>query len=190
MTAEKQAVRKSIYNTLTAMKAENTAAMQTLRDSISLTDYAHLVRVTEHGCIWTAALQTALDEHEIVVIPASDEVYFIDDTVVIPANRHNTAFGATVRQTARRFGISKSTVHKDVTMRLEEIDPHLAAQVRSVLNLNKSERHIRGGMATKAKYLKIAHKETSAAEPIITLSTCTNDDEHEHFIVHAVKNNT
>ena len=99
MTAEKQAVRKSIYNTLTAMKAENTAAMQTLHDSISLTDYAHLVRVTEHGCIWTAALQTALDEHEIVVIPASDEVYFIDDTVVIPANRHISAFGATVRLT-------------------------------------------------------------------------------------------
>ena len=98
--------------------------------------------------------------------------------------------GATVRQTARRFGISESTVHKDVTMRLEEIDPRLAAQVRSVLNLNKSERHIRGGMATKAKYLKIARKETSAAEPIITLSTGTNTDEHERFIVHAVKNST
>jgi putative DeoR family transcriptional regulator (stage III sporulation protein D) len=62
--------------------------------------------------------------------------------------------GATVRQTAVRFGISKSTVHKDVTVRLEEINPGLAARVRSVLNLNKSERHIRGGMATKAKYLK------------------------------------
>ncbi len=99
MTAEKQAVRKSIYNTLTAMKSENTAAMQTLRDSVSLTDYAHLVHVTAHGCVWTAALQTALDEHEIVVIPASDEVYFIDDTVVIPANRHISAFGATVRLT-------------------------------------------------------------------------------------------
>ncbi len=62
--------------------------------------------------------------------------------------------GATVRQTASRFGISKSTVHKDVTVRLGEINPCLAARVRSVLNLNKSERHIRGGMATKAKYLK------------------------------------
>lgn len=62
--------------------------------------------------------------------------------------------GATVRQTASRFGISKSTVHKDVTVRLSEINPCLAARVRSVLNLNKSERHIRGGMATKAKYLK------------------------------------
>lgn len=61
---------------------------------------------------------------------------------------------ATVRQTAKKYGISKSTVHKDVTVRLAEINPCLAARVRDILNLNKSERHIRGGMATKAKYLK------------------------------------
>ena len=61
--------------------------------------------------------------------------------------------GATVRQTASRFGISKSTVHKDVTVRLGEINPCLAARVRSVLNLNKSARPIRGGMATRRKYM-------------------------------------
>ncbi len=60
---------------------------------------------------------------------------------------------ATVRQTAKKFGISKSTVHKDVTERLEEIDPTLAKKARIVLDVNKSERHIRGGMATKEKYL-------------------------------------
>jgi len=60
---------------------------------------------------------------------------------------------ATVRQTAKKFGISKSTVHKDVTERLEEIDPALAKRTRMVLDVNKSERHIRGGMATKEKYL-------------------------------------
>jgi len=59
---------------------------------------------------------------------------------------------ATVRQTARKFGISKSTVHKDVTERLEEINPTLAKRARIVLDVNKSERHIRGGMATKEKY--------------------------------------
>ena len=59
---------------------------------------------------------------------------------------------ATVRQTAKRFGISKSTVHKDVTERLEEINPTLAKRARIVLDVNKSERHIRGGMATKEKY--------------------------------------
>lgn len=63
---------------------------------------------------------------------------------------------ATVRQTAREFGISKSTVHKDVTDRLMQINPALAKQARTVLDVNKSERHIRGGLATKEKYL---HKE-------------------------------
>ena len=60
--------------------------------------------------------------------------------------------GATVRQTAGRFGISKSTVHKDVTGRLRHDNPQLYELVRAVLEKNKSERHIRGGMATKRKY--------------------------------------
>ncbi len=60
---------------------------------------------------------------------------------------------ATVRQTAKKFGISKSTVHKDCTERLMRINPTLARQARAVLDVNKSERHIRGGMATREKYL-------------------------------------
>ena len=60
---------------------------------------------------------------------------------------------ATVRQTARQFGISKSTVHKDVSDRLNYINPNLAKEVRKVLDVNKSERHIRGGLATREKYL-------------------------------------
>lgn len=60
---------------------------------------------------------------------------------------------ATVRQTAKAFGVSKSTVHKDVTDRLLQINPTLAKQARAVLDVNKSERHIRGGLATKEKYL-------------------------------------
>ena len=59
---------------------------------------------------------------------------------------------ATVRQTAKAFGISKSTVHKDVTERLMQINPSLAKEARKVLDVNKQERHIRGGMATKEKY--------------------------------------
>ena len=58
----------------------------------------------------------------------------------------------TVRGTAKKFGISKSTVHKDVTERLEKINPMLAKEVREILDENKAERHIRGGMATKMKY--------------------------------------
>lgn len=60
---------------------------------------------------------------------------------------------ATVRQTAKKFGVSKSTVHKDVTERLLQINPSLAREARKVLDTNKSERHIRGGMATREKYL-------------------------------------
>ena len=58
----------------------------------------------------------------------------------------------TVRGAAKKFGISKSTVHKDVSERLKKINPILAREVRSILDENKAERHIRGGMATKLKY--------------------------------------
>ncbi len=64
----------------------------------------------------------------------------------------------TVRGTAKKFGISKSTVHKDVSERLKKINPILAKQVRKILDENKAERHIRGGMATKLKYEKLMPK--------------------------------
>lgn len=60
--------------------------------------------------------------------------------------------GATVRLAAKVHNISKSTVHKDVTERLEELDPPLAAEVKKILEVNLNERHIRGGIATKQKY--------------------------------------
>lgn len=59
---------------------------------------------------------------------------------------------STVRATAKAFGISKSTVHKDLTERLRKVNPQLYDEARKVLDLNKQERHIRGGMATKEKY--------------------------------------
>ena len=59
----------------------------------------------------------------------------------------------TVRGAAKKFNISKSTVHKDVSERLKKINPSLARQVRLILDENKAERHIRGGMATKMKYI-------------------------------------
>ncbi|MBR5320850.1 MAG: sporulation transcriptional regulator SpoIIID [Clostridia bacterium] len=59
----------------------------------------------------------------------------------------------TVRATAKAFGISKSTVHMDVAQRLVRYDPQLYCQVRKILDINKEERHIRGGLATKEKYL-------------------------------------
>ncbi|MHB0885325.1 MAG: sporulation transcriptional regulator SpoIIID [Bacillota bacterium] len=59
----------------------------------------------------------------------------------------------TVRETARVFGVSKSTVHKDMTERLARINPELAVRVKTVLDRNKAERHLRGGEATRKKYL-------------------------------------
>ena len=64
----------------------------------------------------------------------------------------------TVRGTAKKFGISKSTVHKDVSERLKKINPILAKEVRIILDENKAERHIRGGMATKLKYSHLKEK--------------------------------
>ena len=64
---------------------------------------------------------------------------------------------STVRQAAKKFGISKSTVHKDVTDRLIQINPALAGEARKILDVNKEERHIRGGLATREKYLHMHH---------------------------------
>ena len=60
----------------------------------------------------------------------------------------------TVRAAAKKFGISKSTVHMDVSERLKKLNPALYKDVRKILDINKAERHIRGGMATKQKFLK------------------------------------
>lgn len=64
----------------------------------------------------------------------------------------------TVRYAASVFGISKSTVHKDVTEKLERINREKYGRVKEILNINKNERHIRGGLATKEKYLKLKNR--------------------------------
>lgn len=63
---------------------------------------------------------------------------------------------ATVRATAKKFGVSKSTVHTDITVRLRRVDPALFHEVRKVLDVNKEQRHIRGGIATREKYKREA----------------------------------
>lgn len=75
----------------------------------------------------------------------------IEDRTIDVAN-YITETKCTVRVAAKHFGVSKSTVHKDVTERLEKINSRLAGEVRKILDENKSERHLRGGMATKKKY--------------------------------------
>ena len=94
-------------------------------------------------------------------IPLKD---YIEERAVEIAN-YIIDYNATVRQTAKKFGISKSTVHKDVTDRLQQVNPTLAARARVVLDVNKSERHIRGGLATKEKYMsKLKACEQSAVD--------------------------
>ena len=68
------------------------------------------------------------------------------------AAEHILETGATVRACAAKFGVSKTTIHKDVTERLKRLDAGLAAEARAVLERNTRERHIRGGMATREKY--------------------------------------
>ena len=76
---------------------------------------------------------------------------YIEERAVVVA-KYILEKNTTVRQTAKTFGVSKSTIHKDVTERLEEINPSLAIEVKRVLEKNKSERDIRGGMGSKMKY--------------------------------------
>lgn len=62
---------------------------------------------------------------------------------------------ATIRKTAKVFGVSKSTIHKDITERLSKINPQIAKEAKTVLDYNKAERHIRGGASTALKFKKI-----------------------------------
>lgn len=73
---------------------------------------------------------------------------------VVDAAKYIVENKTTVRDAAKKLGVSKSTIHKDVSERIEEIDKALAKKVRVVLDLNLDERHLRGGESTKKKYVK------------------------------------
>ncbi len=79
---------------------------------------------------------------------------------VLEISRYILDTRATVRQVARNFGVSKSTVHKDLTERLPRINRNMARDVKKVLALNKAERHLRGGEATRRKFLSMRHQFT------------------------------
>lgn len=78
---------------------------------------------------------------------------YIEERVLELAN-YIVNTNSTVRAAAKKFRVSKSTVHKDITERLLELNPSLALEVKNVLENNKAERHLRGGMATREKYLQ------------------------------------
>lgn len=78
---------------------------------------------------------------------------YIEERILSIAE-YTISTNSTVRTTAKKFGISKSTVHKDLRERLPQLNLELSKEVNQILDFNKSERHIRGGMATKQKYMK------------------------------------
>ena len=96
----KQQIKQEIYNAALQAKKRNEESIAKLSDQVSLEAYRHLVRKGSCGDIWTEAFQTALQEHEIIVIPASQEVYWLDTTIVIPSNRRIEANGAIIRMVA------------------------------------------------------------------------------------------
>lgn len=77
------------------------------------------------------------------------------ETRAVELGEYIVKSGSTVRATAKKFGISKSTVHMDVANRLKRLNPSLFSEVRKVLETNKAQRHLRGGIATKEKYQRI-----------------------------------
>jgi len=97
MKKDKNQIKQKIIDTVLEARKRNEVAIGTLQDRVSLTEYHDLVRSNSYGSVWSEALQTALDQHEIVVIPPSDEIYWLDRTVVIPSNRRIEAVGAVIR---------------------------------------------------------------------------------------------
>ena len=99
-----------------------------------------------------------------VKMGSESRVKGVDEDRVVRLAVYILENGATVRAAAKAFSVSKSTVHKDVSERLKPLDPSLYRQVRDVLCLNKAERHIRGGNATKEKYRLLAAKKYTLTE--------------------------
>ncbi|MGN1095037.1 MAG: hypothetical protein ACI4QR_01470 [Eubacteriales bacterium] len=96
----KNDIKKHIYEKLAAAKAQNEALICNLNDKADLSEYAFLMKTDEEKELWADALQAALNEHEIVVIPAREKPYYIEKQIVIPSNRRIEADGAVIRQTA------------------------------------------------------------------------------------------
>jgi len=94
---EKMRIKQRIIEDTLQAKKRNEDAIGRLNDSVCLSEYRELVRIGQHGLIWTDALQVALNEHEIIIIPQSEEIYWLDNTVSIPSNRRIEATGATIR---------------------------------------------------------------------------------------------
>lgn len=168
----KAEIREQIRSSLGEMRTQNISAIQFLTDTVSLAQYKHLTQTKDGRTIWTAALQQALREHEVVVIPASDEIYWIDDTVVIPSNRHIEATGATVRLTPDCEVLmlrNEHTADGTVTPIQSGREDHNI----SIHGGRWEESHTkRGGYGTSGRYTHFAEDKAGERRPFYGVSTC------------------
>lgn len=116
--------------------------------------FAYILQITQTGVIMQVKSKNSFNFHspKKLVEESFEYSHHITERVLLIA-QYIIDHKATVRATAFQFSISKSTVHKDVTERLPNINSALAREVKKILQINKEERHIRGGMATRKKYL-------------------------------------
>lgn len=165
-------IKQSIQDSLEKMKMKNLAAAENLSDTVLLTEYKRLAYPCDCGYVWTSALQTALLEHERIIIPASDEIYWIDATVVIPSNRHIEAVGATVRLVPDCEVLLLRNEHtKDGTYSpIDSSDTDCNISIHG--GSWEESRTVRAGYGRSGRYIRFADEKTGERRPFYGVSTC------------------
>ena len=166
----KNEIKKRIHETLETVRHDVCKQTKTLSDAVYLSVYRHLSKKISEGTVWTEALQTALFEHEIVIIDPSDEVYFIDGTVTIPSNRHIEASGATIRLTEGCELLMLRNVHtKDGThMPIDQAECDENISIHG--GRWEESRTRRAGYGKSGRY--ISRMENDRERPFYGVSTC------------------
>lgn len=168
----KTEIKQQIRSSLEEMRKENIAVAKALNDRVLLTDYRLWTEEKDGHTIWTAALQRALREHSVVVIPPAEAVYWIDDTVVIPSDRHIEATGATIRLTLDCEVLMLRNEHTaDGTF--APIEPGTADHNISIHGGRWEESHTkRGGYGRSGRYTHFAEDKPGERRPFYGVSTC------------------
>lgn len=156
--------KQKIFDSLLSMKQKREEENSVLKDTVFLSAYRPLTRKTEEGTVWTQALQTALNEHEHIIIEPSEEIYLLDGTVCIPSNRHIEAKGATIR-------LSKNC--KVLMLRNE----HTKDGTHFPLDGSKKDRNIsiHGGRWEESNVRRLGYGISGRYTPV------SEDDEHREF---------
>jgi len=167
----KKEIQTAIYAALAKMKEENLAAIETLTDTVSLTDYRSLTRQSDYGTIWTEALQTALREHQRVIIPPAEDLYWIDDTVTIPSDRHIEAAGATIRLTPGCEVLMLRNEHTEDGTHAPISTAHRDHNISIHGGRWEESNTRRGGYGKSSRYTHFG-EDNDRARPFFGVSTC------------------